>query len=164
MWAARGGHGATTVTAALSVFWETSVAGDEPWVKDWILGTREPVEAGDWLPILDAGVIRRDSEPAATDLVILRGPCSIGLRSLRQHVGTLGVLVVVREPWRTISNEDVESVLDQPVKLEIPFTERIARLSDAGLLGARLEALDEFDSLRTWALRETRPRLSATIQ
>lgn len=75
----------------------------------------------------------------------------MGIRTLVPIVSMIDVLFVIREPWRVISNNEVAEVLGLPVSVEIPFSERVARMSDAGLLGARLESLKEFDGLRRWA-------------
>lgn len=150
VWAARGGHGATTVAVTLSHFWGTSVDGAEPWTSEWLLGVGANELNATRLPVIDAG-IAAGFQPATTNVVVLRGPCLMGIRTLVPIVSMIDVLFVIREPWRVISNNEVAEVLGLPVSVEIPFSERVARMSDAGLLGARLESLKEFDGLRRWA-------------
>lgn len=60
-------------------------------------------------------------------------------------------LVLVREPWRPLRAQDVEDALGLVVAVEIPFSARLARLTDAGLLGTRVGSLDEFADFRVWA-------------
>ena len=103
------------------------------------------------MTIRDNGIFNGRLDPDALNLIVLRGPCTIGLRTLHPFANKFDGLVLIPEPWRTISREEAEAALKTPVDVEIPFSERISRLADAGLLGARLSRLDEFLSLRQWA-------------
>jgi len=46
--------------------------------------------------------------------------------------------VVVREPGRALSNDDVTRAIGAPLAAEVPVDPTIARSIDAGLLAARL--------------------------
>jgi hypothetical protein len=147
VWGARGGHGATTIAVVLSLLLDRAYEGEPSWIIDGMLSGHSFTESAH-RPIIDRGKLSpaRDS----TNLAVLRGPCLIGLRSLQDVADEIDHLVLIREPWRRVTNPEVESVLGIPVDVEVPFSERIAQLSDAGLLGARLGALVEFEALSSW--------------
>jgi MinD-like ATPase involved in chromosome partitioning or flagellar assembly len=74
---------------------------------------------------------------AAVSLLVLR-PCFLGLRrAMAAPVRPSGV-VLVAEPGRTLARDDVEDVLGVPVRIEVPWSEGVARAVDAGLLAGRL--------------------------
>lgn len=153
VWGARGGQGTTTVAAVLAALWGTALDSPEPWEAEWILGPELSASGDDSRIVIDSGVLgtKRVASPDTFNLVVLRGPCLVAVRSVSQHAEAVDCLVVVREPWRASSSEEVERVIDVPVAFEVPFSERIARMTDAGLLGTRLDKLEEFAALRAWA-------------
>jgi len=149
VWGARGGHGATTIAIVLSALLGRAYQGEPSWMVGWMLGG-PPTTDGAHPPIVDRGALS-PARDGSTNLAVLRGPCLIGLRTLQDVADEIDHLIVIREPWRRVSNPDVESVLGTPVEVEVPFSERVPQLSDAGLLGARLGALVEFEALASWA-------------
>ncbi len=151
VWAARGGHGATTVAAVLGITWGAAIATRESWIADWILGTPANDSQTSAPYVADGGVFGPQAAGGSSNIVVLRGPCSIGLRSLAQPSDQIDGVIVICEPWRSITAQDVESVVRAPVVATIPHSPRIARLNDAGLLGARLPQLEEFRHLIEWA-------------
>jgi len=70
-------------------------------------------------------------------LVVLR-PCYLALRRARliSHFNPDGI-VLVDEPGRALSADDVANCLDTPVVAQIPCDPRVARAVDAGLLSIR---------------------------
>lgn len=74
---------------------------------------------------------------ATVSLLVLR-PCYLALRrALAAPVCASGV-VLVREPGRALGRRDVEDVLGIPVRAEVAWDPAVARMVDAGLLGARV--------------------------
>jgi hypothetical protein len=63
---------------------------------------------------------------------------------------------LIREPWRSIRNQDVENALGHEISAEVPHSSQIARLADSGLLRERLPDLSEFAQLRAFALSHLR--------
>lgn len=161
VWGARGGHGATTVATVAAALSGARLIGGEPWAPEWILGHPLALN-GAPLVIRDAGQLNQGVERSEVNIVVLRGPCLMALRSVSSLIHPGDQLVLVREPWRVISKAEVLSILDRKIAIEIPFTERVARLIDSGLLGTRLEDLSEFADLADWLeIVELRKRRSA---
>jgi MinD superfamily P-loop ATPase len=80
-----------------------------------------------------AAVIAR----AQPSLLVTR-PCYIALRrAMHAPLCPTGV-VVVNEPGRVLSSDDVKSVVGAPVVAEVEIDPAVARLVDAGLLSGRL--------------------------
>jgi cellulose biosynthesis protein BcsQ len=74
---------------------------------------------------------------ASLSLLVLR-PCYLALRrALAAPVRPSGV-VLIMEPARTLTPDDVEDALGVPVRARIPWSEGVARAVDAGLLAGRL--------------------------
>ena len=174
---ARGGQGASTIAAALALFaadhTRTRLHSHDLAAAAALLGLPEPradsvaVTAnltlhhdGPNAPrsvgvvVHDAGRLDAPSSgTGGTRLVVLRGPCYLGLRTLvaQQDVAFDGI-VLVAEPGRSLERRDVEDVTGVPVVATVPVSARVARAIDAGLLVARLPQLREFASLRryTW--------------
>lgn len=83
-------------------------------------------------PTVDAVVGR------ATHSLLVTRPCYIALRRARQaSVRPTGV-VVVDEPGRVLSGDDVAAAIDAPVVATVPIDPGVARQVDAGLLAGRL--------------------------
>jgi MinD-like ATPase involved in chromosome partitioning or flagellar assembly len=91
--------------------------------------------------VVDAGI----PGPAAIEVVaaaersllVLR-PCYLALRrAVASPIRPSGV-VLVREPRRALRRADVEAVLGAPVVAQVELDPEVARVVDAGLLGARL--------------------------
>ena len=84
-----------------------------------------------------AGVTRSFAAAAHTSIMVTR-PCYLALR----RAGACGVrpsgVVVVSEPWRSLSAGDVAAVVGAPVVAELPVHAAIARAVDAGVLVSRL--------------------------
>ena len=76
-------------------------------------------------------------DAAHRSLLVLR-PCYLGLRrAVASPLRPTGV-VLVREPRRALGRADVEAVLGVPVLAQVDLDPEVARVVDAGLLGARL--------------------------
>jgi len=153
VWAARGGHGATTIAGAIGRFLGSEVVGHEAGALQWLWGRECPLVINDAL-VFDAGALSVLPGQPATNVVVLRGPCSLALRTLAPLSSYINHLVLIREPWRPLRNQDVEAVLGTAISAEVPHSPRIARLIDAGLLQQRLPELDEFAQLKTFAVTQ----------
>ena len=100
-----------------------------------LLGDARPV-------IVDAGDVRRPltaplSAASAASLLVIR-PCYLALRrAIESPVRPTGV-VLVQEEGRSLRRSDVEAALGVPVRAQIDIDPAVARMVDAGLLGARL--------------------------
>jgi hypothetical protein len=99
----------------------------------------------------DAGVISKPLPAGFTNVIVVRGPCSLALLDLARQPDSIDHVVLIRELWRPLRRQDAEDALGRPISAEIPFSERVARLMDAGLLPARVNDLEEFADLRRWA-------------
>lgn len=151
VWSARGGHGGTTIAGALAHIWGTPLQGNIDDEHKWVFGPRQRNPRVGEILVTDAGPLQTSPGSSGTNVVVLRGPSTVGLRTLSTTVVPIDHLIVIREPWRAISNARVQEVLGIPIAAELTFSERISRLADAGLLGTRLSKLDEFADLRRWA-------------
>ena len=74
---------------------------------------------------------------ATVSLLVLRPGYLALRRALAAPIRPSGV-VLVQEPWRSLSRRDVEDVLDAPVRAEVPWDRAIASAVDAGVLGVRV--------------------------
>lgn len=148
VWGAGGGHGASTVALVAAALTSVGLETTDLFSPEWVLG-RElvPTEPGS---VVDRGRLSPDVARTDVNLVVLRGPCMMSLRRLSQVVQPEDSVVVLREPWRVITNIEVSITLGIEVAFELPFSERVPRLADAGLLGARLDQLLEFKNLSAW--------------
>lgn len=152
IWGARAGHGASTVTGAIATMFgcrpDSVGANDVRWLwsgAQWRLGASPRV--------IDAGSLG-GAQAQPTDGVVLRGPCTLALRDLALSGNVSGQIILISEPWRPLGRRDVESTLGASVVAEIPFSTRIPRWADAGLLAERFERMEEFDDLRRWAAEQ----------
>jgi hypothetical protein len=100
--------------------------------------------------VLDAGVYGRPVTPAV-NIVVVRGPCSLAVRRVASASTGIDHLLLISEPWRPLRARDVEDAVGMPIAVEVPFSPRVARLADAGLLTTRVATLDEFAGLTKWA-------------
>lgn len=74
---------------------------------------------------------------ASLSLLVMR-PCYLALRrALAAPIRPSGV-VLVSEPGRSLTAEEIEDVLGVPVRAEVPWNDGVARAVDAGLLAGRL--------------------------
>ncbi len=69
--------------------------------------------------------------------------CFLALRAARNHSNRPRGIVLVEEPGRAITRDDIADALDAPVVATIPHTPDIARLVDAGLVATRTPAVLE---------------------
>jgi hypothetical protein len=172
---ARGGHGTTTVAAALALYaaqhGTTTLVTDVrstaaligvalPFTDDYLdvndnLAITSPETAADrpgsHTVVIDAG--HASGTPVADEhYVVLRGPCYVALASLlaRSEPRPDGIILVA-EPKRSLTARDVTDVLDVPVIAVIDATPDVARTIDAGILVSRLPRLREFAPLRALA-------------
>lgn len=100
--------------------------------------------------VVDAGnlVIGRALVDAAAASYLVTRPCYLALRRATQaiHRGELPVdgCILLNEPGRALTSNDVAAVLKTPVRAELPVDNTISRAVDAGLLAHRVpRALDE---------------------
>lgn len=85
----------------------------------------------------DTGAALAVAAGAAVSLMVLR-PCYLALRrALAAPIRPTGV-VLVWEPGRALTRNDVEDVLQVPVRAEIRHDQAVARAVDAGLLARRV--------------------------
>lgn len=74
---------------------------------------------------------------ALRSILVIR-PCYLALRrAMRSPLRPTGV-VVVREPGRVLSTNDVEQVVGAPVVASVELDPQVARTVDSGLLASRL--------------------------
>ncbi len=151
VWGAGGGHGATTVAGAVGLFLGTTPFGHDLDSMDWMWPGGASNRTA--LPrVLDAGVLQARSPTPAINVVVIRGPCGLGLRRLARAHSCIDQLILIREPWRPMGTSEVVAALGVKIGVEIPHSPRIARLADAGLLPTRAADLDEFAELKAWAI------------
>jgi cellulose biosynthesis protein BcsQ len=74
---------------------------------------------------------------ASLSLLVMR-PCYLALRrALAAPIRPSGV-VLVNEPGRSLTANEIEDALGVPVRAEVPWNDGVARSVDAGLLAGRL--------------------------
>lgn len=83
-------------------------------------------------PAVDAVVAR------ATHSLLVTRPCYIALRRATQACVRPTGVVVVDEPGRVLSGDDVAAALEAPVVATVPIDPGVARQVDSGLLAGRL--------------------------
>ncbi|MBN2623053.1 MAG: hypothetical protein JXA83_06790 [Acidimicrobiales bacterium] len=83
-------------------------------------------------PVVAAVVAR-----ARQSLLVTR-PCYVALRRASQSPLRPTGIVVVNEPGRVLSADDISGVVDAPVVATVEVDPAVARLVDAGLLAGRL--------------------------
>ena len=178
---ARGGHGASTVAAALALFsarhQPTALVAHDPAdmaallgvarpeaddavvpvVPDLELGTRPELAPG--LVVVDAG--SRLEGPQSPDVddqyVVVRGPCYLALRSLlAAQADAYDGVILVNEPARSLRASDVAEVLGIPVVAQVTQHPAVARSVDAGVLPGRIHRLPALAPLRPLALAPPR--------
>lgn len=93
------------------------------------------------LAVVDCGLVASDVAlgviaGASRSLLVTR-PCFLSLRRAVASPVRPSAAVLIVEPERTLSADDVEDVLDVPV-LTVPWDSSVARAVDAGLLSARI--------------------------
>ncbi len=150
VWATRGGHGATTVAGAIGSFLKCQVLSPEPDAFQWLWPEWPKTRRGSDYRVTDAGLLCDGIDRSHINIVVLRGPCSLGLMNLAAKKDSIDSLILIREPWRTITAQDIEDALDMRISAEVPQSVRIARLADAGLLTERVHMLNEFAELKEW--------------
>jgi hypothetical protein len=147
---ARAGHGATTIAGVLGLLWSVEVASHDPNSVRW-LWPNLPIAPSAQATINDAGAVQNHLPDDCFNVVVLRGPCSLAILGLISVADEIDALILIYEPWRPLRREDIEHALQRKVDIEIPFSDRIPRLLDAGLLAPRVGDLEEFEGLRDWA-------------
>jgi len=173
----RGGHGASTIAAALALFAAgsatTELVAHDVGASAALLGL--PIERGECgaIPVTehltltmaptgaaavtvhDAGRLQDLREtPDGLLLGVLRGPCYLGLRTLvAEHGFRPDALVLVCETGRSLTRRDVTDVSGIEVVADVDVSAVVARSIDAGLLTSRLHRLRDLAALRTYATR-----------
>ena len=178
---ARGGHGASTVAAAIALFsarhQPTALVAHDPPDMAALLGVAPP-EADDavvpvapdlelgrrgglapGLVVMDAG--SRLEGPQSLDAdeqyVVVRGPCYLALRSiLAASTGRYDGVILINEPARSLRASDVAEVLGVPVVAQVTWHPAVARSVDAGVLPSRIHRLPALAPLRPLALAPPR--------
>jgi hypothetical protein len=176
---ARGGHGTTTVAAALALYAAghvptalvstdpaataaligipLAVAGEWVQVTPTLVLTPDPTIPGDFRPeavVIDAGSGHSAQERAAGEehYVVLRGPCYVALATvLAAPPGRVDGIILVAEAGRSLTARDVTEVLDLPVVATVTASPDVARTIDAGLLVSRIHRLRDLAPLRALA-------------
>jgi hypothetical protein len=170
---ARGGSGASTVATAIALFASraavTELVAADVGGAAALLGLggaenpRAPIDVTHGLTlvstashtahvaVVDAGRLdQSDGAPSGLLLVVLRGPCYLGLRSTVMSELQPDGIVLLSESGRCLTQRDVRDVCGVPVVAEIPVTANVARTIDAGLLITRSHALRELTPLRRY--------------
>ena len=174
---ARGGHGTTTIAAALALFaadhQRTALVSSDPSTAALIgvassgddtitqvTPTLALARESSSIAALAAEVVVIDASAAtsgpqsdihAEHYVVLRGPCYVALASLLAHPERPDAIILVAEPKRSLTARDVTDVLDVPVVATVEASPDVARTIDAGLLVSRLHRLRELAPLRALA-------------
>lgn len=94
----------------------------------------QDIEPGALL-IIDAGTQPETVEGVA---YLVTRPCYLALRAAMHLRARPDGLVVITEPGRALSVDDVAEVIGAPVRAVIPQDPAVARAIDAGLLASRL--------------------------
>jgi hypothetical protein len=174
---ARGGHGASTVAAAIALFsarhQPTALVAPDPADMAALLGVAPPdvddavvpvapdLELGlrggpaPGLVVVDAGSRLEGPQSPDTDeqYVVVRGPCYLALRSLvAAQAGAYDGVILVNEPARSLRASDVAEVLGLPVIAQVTQHPAVARSVDAGVLPSRIHRLQALAPLRPLAL------------
>ncbi len=173
---ARGGHGTTTVAAALALFaarhQPTVLVSSGPSTAAFlglppsdghvapvsqnlvlVADPAEAIETGPQIVVIDAQTAVGDDETdaQAERYVVLRGPCYVALASLVASAARPDGIILVAEPKRSLTARDVTDVLDVPVVVTVDMSPDVPRTIDAGLLVARVHRLRELAPLRALA-------------
>ncbi|HET8617663.1 MAG TPA: hypothetical protein VFM27_01825 [Acidimicrobiales bacterium] len=74
---------------------------------------------------------------ARRSLLVIR-PCYLGLRRAMQAPLRPSGVVVVNEPGRALTTDDIRQVIPAPVLAEVPLDPAVARAVDAGMLAGRM--------------------------
>lgn len=175
---ARGGHGTTTVAAAVAVHAArtrpTILVSADTAAATALLGLpgaaeHEPIDVLPTLTVaadtpetstghvvvVDAGTLaeRTAGGPGGgRNYLVLRGPCYVALASvLAAGVAGFDGVVIVAEAQRSLTAADVADVLGLPVFATVNASPQVARTIDAGLLLSRLTRLNDLASLRSVA-------------
>jgi MinD superfamily P-loop ATPase len=169
---ARGGQGTSTIAAAVALLVSldrpvgliandpsdvaailgisAAVGDDAVDVSNELTVARRPLPGR--VNIVDCGSLHHCTTARPAKLVVvLRGPCFLALTSLvTAQLPADCSVVVVREAHRSITAVDVLEATGLPLLAEVPVTERLARIVDAGLLRQRAHALAELASLHAF--------------
>ena len=177
---ARGGSGTSTIAAALALLIaghaSTELVAADPGTTAALLGlastqdSRAPIDVAPRLTltststgsaeidVVDAQRLDQlHKKPDGLLLVVLRGPCYLGLRTITMTDVRADGIVLLMEPGRSLTRRDVSAVCDVPVVAEIAVTANVSRTIDAGLLVTRLHRLAEFTALRRYLDRLVAP-------
>jgi hypothetical protein len=91
--------------------------------------------------VVDCGTAERVAAAvvggAQRSVLVIR-PCYLALRRAMASPIRPSEVVLVREPGRAISREDIESAVGAPVRVELEVDPAVARAVDAGLMAGRL--------------------------
>ena len=178
---ARGGHGASTVAAALALFsarhQPTALVAHDPTDMAALFGILPPESQDGAVPVapdLELGRHRRSAPglvvldagsrlegpqnpDADEDYVVVRGPCYLALRSLlAAQAGRYDGVILVNEPARSLRASDVAEVLGVAVVAQVTWHPAVARSIDAGVLPSRIHRLSALAPLRPLALASPR--------
>ena len=170
---ARGGSGTSTIAAAAALF-AARIVATELVARDVdsaaaMLGLSAPgdsdvpmdvaerltlasVPTGSAsVAVIDAGRLDQfDHRPTGLLLVVLRGPCYLGLRSIVNRELRPDGIVVLSETGRSLTLRDVQDVCGVPVVAQVHVSAHVARTIDAGLLVTRSPALRELAGLHQY--------------
>jgi hypothetical protein len=170
---ARGGSGTSTIAAAAALF-AARIVATELVARDVdsaaaLLGLGAsgapdaPMDVAEQLTlasvptgsasvaVIDAGRLDQlDDRPTGLLLVVLRGPCYLGLRSIVNNELHPDGIVVLSETGRSHTLRDVQDVCGVPVVAQVHVSAHVARTIDAGLLVTRTHALRELAGLHQY--------------
>ncbi len=100
-------------------------------------GQRVVVDCGNLDAHRPSSAAHQVAAESSRSLLVTR-PCYVALRRCSAASITPSGVVVVREPWRSLSDDDVAEALGAPVVLSVDVDPAIGRAVDSGLLVARL--------------------------
>lgn len=145
---AGGGHGSTTIAGMIAAATGRAAGSSDIDEFAWMFGADVVVVSDDLPEVIDCGTDWPRHLGRA--VAVIRGPSVLGLRRLVREHRSVAVVVCIVEPWRTLGRSDLVVAFEGPAIIEVPWSERIARLADAGLLGSKLAGLSEFSELFEW--------------
>lgn len=168
---ARGGHGTSTVAAAMALYAaghaDTQLVAHEPAATAALLGIATPDGAATpvndrltltdtatgtpALRVIDSPGEQGDPTEPTIRLIVLRGPCYLALRTIVvESTSLIDGIVLVAEAGRSLTSRDVADVTGAPVVATVSISPAVARTIDAGLLVARLHSLSTLSPLRRY--------------
>jgi MinD-like ATPase involved in chromosome partitioning or flagellar assembly len=98
----------------------------------------EVLVATRWSVVIDAGLGPTPTPLHRDGSLLVTRPCFLSIRRATSIGGAPSAVVLVDEPGRALSRDDIERAVGAPVVARVPWDPAVARAVDAGLLRSRL--------------------------